>query len=358
MNHNQLIEYFEQVIQSIFSRVNNAKDLTDDKNAQKLITAILKSLDDLGIKVSEVMPQELEKTYLQAVSGATQDLVAQKVKVDALKPADVIKKKLHVAALTSLVRDTLQDLRVAIRAAKQSATTTIKKVLSKTKREIAKGLIQGNPRKVITKRVAKTFQEEGLTCFTTADGKRLRLDKYAKTVVSVKVRDASTQGAVNRYQENGVDLVKVSQHSPTCHVCARYEGKVISLTGKHKGFLSIKNKNVKLPPYHPHCKHTVRPYVMEYKSDSEIQSEQQKWEGFNPNEDTRSVSQQKAYKKEQDIRRKAHEELKAYERYTAVLGKDSPRTIGAFRRIKRNGGESWKKLQLAYRQANRELKTE
>ncbi|MDA6141364.1 hypothetical protein OSK03_26650, partial [Escherichia coli] len=70
------------------------------------------------------------------------------------------------------------------------------------------------------------------------------------------------------------------------------------------------------------------------------------------------VSQQKAYKKEQDIRRKAHEELKAYERYTAVLGKNAPKTIGAFRRIKRNGGESWQKLQLAYRQANRELKTE
>ncbi|MGE6896829.1 phage minor capsid protein [Priestia flexa] len=357
MNHTQLIEYFAQVIQSIFSRVNNAKDLTNDKNAQELITAILKSLDDLGIKTSEVMPQELEKTYLQAISSATQDLVAQKVKVDALKPADVIKKKLHVAALTSLVRDTLQDLRVAIRAAKQSATTTIKKVLSKTKREIAKGLIQGNGRKIVAKRVAQAFREEGLVCFKTADNKRLRLDKYAKVVVSYKMRESATQGASNRYLESGVGLVKVSSQKPTCKVCGRFSGMVVSLTGKHKGFKSIKDKGVKLAPYHPHCKCTVSPYVTDYKTDGEIQNEKDKWKNWREEDDNRSQSEKKAYDKEQDIRRKAHEELKAYERYTAVLGKDAPKTIGAFRRIKRNGGKSWQKLQVAYRQANRELKT-
>ncbi|WP_025910675.1 phage minor capsid protein [Priestia flexa] len=359
MNHNQLIEYFAQVIQEIFTRVGNAKNLTDDKNAQKLISAVLKSLDTLGIKVNEVMPQELEKTYLQAISGATQDLVAQKVKVDALKPADVIKKKLHVAALTSLVRDTLQDLRVAIRAAKQSATTTIKKVLSKTKREIAKGLIQGNGRKVVAKRVAQAFREEGLVCFKTADNKRLRLDKYAKVVVSYKMRESAVAGITNRCLESGVGLVKISSQKPTCHVCSRFSGLVVSLTGKHKGFKSVKDKGVKLPNYHPHCHCTVSPYVSEYKSDEELQKEKDKWKTFDPQSDNRSESERRAYNKEQEIRRKAHEELKLYEKYRSLLkGEDLPKTIGAFRRIKRNGGESWQKLQLAYRQANRELKTE
>lgn len=338
--------------------MNNAKDLTNDKNAQALITAILNELDGLGIKTSEVMPKELEKAYLQAISGATQDLVAQKVKVDALKPADVIKKKLHVAALTSLVRDTLQDLRVAIRAAKQSATTTIKKVLSKTKREIAKGLIQGNGRKIVAKRVAQAFQEEGLTCFTTADGKRLRLDKYAKTVVSVKMRDTSTQGAVNRYQENGVTLVKISSHSPSCAVCGRFAGMVVSLNGKHPGFRSVNDPGIKLPPFHPSCRHTISSWVDTYKTPKEIEEEKNKWRNWREDIDKRTLAQQRAYKKEQDIRRKAHEELKLYEKYRSLLkGEDFPKTIGAFRRIKRNGGKSWQKLQVAYRQANRELKT-
>lgn len=108
----------------------------------------------------------------------------------------------------------------------------------------------------------------------------------------------------------------------------------------------------------PNCRHTIKPWVIEYKSEKEIQVEKDKWKSFDPEKDVRSQAEKRSYKREQDIRRKAHEELKAYERYTAVLGKDAPKTIGAFRRIKRNGGKSWQKLQLAYRQANRELKAE
>lgn len=358
MNHNQLIEYFAQVIQEIFNKVGNANNLTDDKNAQNLISAVLKSLDTLGIKANEVMPQELEKAYLLAVNGATKELVAQNVKVDKPEPTEILKRKIHLAALKRVVSDAMTDLKTAIRTAKKSAKTTITKTLSAVKKEIAKGLVMGSHNKHVSKRLAKAFQEQGLTSFVTSDGKKLRLDKYAKNVVSYKMRESSTQGAINRYEESGVGLVKVSKHSPTCHVCARYEDMVISLTGKHSGFKSVLDKDIKLPPFHSHCFHTIRPFVAEYKTNEEMQAEKDKWKTFNPEKDTRSLSQQKAYKKQQDIRRKAHEELKAYERYTAVLGKDAPKTIGAFRRIKRSGGKSWQKLQLAYRQANKELKAE
>ncbi|WP_273122774.1 phage minor capsid protein [Bacillus weihaiensis] len=356
MNYNQLIDYFAQVIQEIFNRVGNAKDLTNDKNAQELIKAILSALDSLGLKTSEVMPKELEKAYLQAVSDSTKDLVAQNVKVDALTPAEVVRKKLHVAALKILVRDTLEDLRTAIRTARNSAVTTIKRVLSKTKKEITKGLIKGNSRKFVSKKVAKAFQEEGLVCFVTSDNKRIRLDKYAKIVTSVKMRDASTQGAVNRYKESGVDLVRISSQKPTCHVCSRYSDMVISLTGKHKGFKSINDVGVRLPPYHPHCRCTCSSYVIEYKTDAEIKEEQEKWNSFSLSVDNRSPAEKRAYDKEQEIRRKAHEELKLYEKYSAVLGDSMYKTIGAFRRAKRSNAKSWQEMQVKYRQMNKELK--
>lgn len=363
MNHNQLIEYFAQVIQEIFNKVGSATNLTDDKNAQKLISAVLKSLDTLGIKANEVMPQELEKAYQEAVASADKELAVQNVKVEKVEPTQILKRKIHLAAVKKIISDTLIDLKTAIETAKNSAKTTIKNVLSRTKKEIANGMLLGNHRRIVSKRVAKAFQEEGLTAFVTAPDKngvrrKLRLDKYANTVVSSKMREASTNGTANRCLESNVGLVQVSKHSPTCHVCARYEGLVISLNGQHDGFKSVLDNGVKLPGYHPHCKHTIKPWVIDYKTPAEIQTEKDKWKSFNPEKEVRSVAQQKAYKKEQDIRRKAHEELKAYERYTAVLGKDAPKTIGAFRRIKRNGGKSWQKLHLAYRQANRELKVE
>lgn len=359
MNHNQLIEYFAQVIQEIFSKVGNANNLTDDKNAQKLITAVLKSLDTLGIKANEVMPQELEKAYLLAVNGATKELAAQNVKVDKPEPTEILKRKIHLAALKRLVGDTMTDLRSAIRTAQKSAKTTITKALNTVKKEIARGFITGNPNKKVSKRVADEFRKQGLTAFITSDGKKLPLDFYARTVVRTKMKQANVEGATKRYEESGVGLVKINGSSPPCHVCARFRGLVISLTGKHDGFPSILDKGVKLAPYHPNCRCSCSPYVAEYKSKDEIQREKDKWKGFDPDKDVRSISQQKAYKKEQDIRRKTNDLRKQYERMADVLGKENmPKTLGGFRRGKESNSKTWQKLQLAYRQANRELKAE
>jgi len=364
MNHNQLIEYFAQVIQEIFNKVGDATNLTDDKNAQKLITAVLKSLDTLGIKANEVMPQELEKAYLEAVASADKELAVQNVKVEKVEPTQILKRKIHLAALKKLVNDTLVDFKTAIETAKLSAKTNIKSTLKRVKEKIAKNLIIGNPKKVLKREVAKAFADGGLTAFITEPDKngrrrRLRLDDYASIVVNTKLRETHTQAAVNRYQESGVDLVQINSHSPSCHVCARLQGKVISLTGKHPGFKSIHDEGVTLTPFHPRCRCTSRPYVITYKSEEEIQKEKDKWSGWSPNIDVRSKSQQAAYKKEQDIRRKTNDARKQYERMTAVLGKDKmPKTLGGFIRGKQSKSKTYLKLQQQYRQANRELKVQ
>ncbi|MED4234415.1 phage minor capsid protein [Priestia megaterium] len=368
MNSNQLIEYFADVIQQILNKIGSASNLSEDKNAQALISAILKALDGLGIKASEVMPKELEKAYYLAVDEASASLEKAGAKTDGAYAmtkrgfiAKGFQRKIHIAAVKKIVSDTLTDLKAAIRTAKKSTRTTINKVLKKVKKEIADGLILGNHNRVVRKRLAKAFQEEGLTAFLTAPDKkgkrrRLRVDKYAGTVVRTKMREANTQGAANRYIESGVTLVKVSQHAPTCHVCAGFQGMVISLTGDNPGFKSINDGGVQLPPFHPNCRHTIIPFVIAYKTKEEIQKEKDKWKTWKPKEDIRSTSQQRAYKKEQDIRRKAHEELKMYERYKAVLGSDAPKTIGAFRRMKRANSPSWQKVKAKYRNASREMR--
>jgi len=353
MNSEQLIEYFTQVIESIMNRIGGASNLTEDKNAQKLITAILKELDTLGIKSNQVMPVELEKVYYNALEIASKELTDMGVTPPA------VKKKIHMAAVKEIISKTMSDLKKSVTRAKKSAKTMVNKVLSRTKSEIAKGLILGNHSKIVKKRLAKTFQEEGITGFVTSDNKNIRIEKYAETVVRTKMRDANTQGAVNRYIESGVNLIQVSKHSPTCHVCARLQGKVICVSGNAEGFKSVGDAGVKLPPFHPNCRCTARAWVMDYKTPAEIQAAKDEWKSFNPEKDVRSVAQQKAYKKEQDIRRKANDARKQYEKMAAVLGKDKmPKTLGGFIRGKQSKSKAYLKLQQQYRQANKELKAE
>ncbi|WP_374187444.1 phage minor capsid protein [Priestia aryabhattai] len=353
MNSEQLIEYFTQVIQSIMNRIGGASNLTEDKNAQKLITAILKDLDTLGIKSNQVMPMELEKVYNNALEIASKELEEMGV------TPPPIKKKIHMAAVKEIIYKTMDDIKKSVARAKKNAKTMVNRVVSRTKAEIAKGLILGNHSKIVKKRVAKMFQEEGITGYVSSNNSNIRIEKYAETVVRTKMRDANTQGAVNRYIESGVTLVQVSKHSPSCAVCGRFAGMVISLDDSNEGFKSVNDAGIELPPFHPNCRHTVKSWVIDYKSQEEIQAEKDKWKSFNPEKDVRSVAQQKAYKKEQDIKRKANDARKQYERMAAVLGKDKmPKTLGGFIRGKQSKSKTYLKLQQQYRQANKELKAE
>jgi hypothetical protein len=358
MNHSQLIEYFSKVMSAIFQKLGNARNLENDKASQQLITDVLILLDTLGIKSQEVMPSELEKAYRNAVSDAEKDLKAQNVKIKEIDPLDLLKKKIHLAAVKKLVNNTMTDIRKAVTRAKKDAKTKISRVVEKAREEMAKGLIKGTFNKVITKRLTKMFVEEGITGFRTTDknGREIntRVEKYAATVVRTKMRDANTQGNVNRYKDANVGLVKISSHHPSCGKCAQYAGKVVSLTGEHKGFMSV--RDIPLPPFHPNCRHTIAPYVIEHKTEEDIQKEKDQWKSFQPNREVRTVAQQKAYKREQDIRAAANREQQQYEKYVAVLGDKAPKTIGAFRRMKRAGGKSYKELQLAFRRGNAELK--
>jgi len=354
MNHKQLIEYFSKVMQTIFLKLGSAKNLDSDKASQKLIGDILTLINTMGIKSSEVMPIELEKAYREAVDNAEKDLKAQNVRLKEIDPLDLLKKKIHLAAVKKLVNNTMTDIRKSITRAKADAKVKISRVVERVREDLSKGLIKGTLNKVMSRRLTKMFVEEGITGFVTSDNKNIRVEKYAATVVRTKLREANTQGNVNRYKEADVNLVKISSHHPSCGKCARYAGKVVSLTGEHKGFMSV--KDIPLPPFHPNCRHTTAPYVIEYKTEEEIQQAKNDWKSFQPNQEVRTAAQQNAYKKEQDIRRKANDEQKQYEKYKAVLGDKAPKTIGAFRRIKRAGGKSYKELQLAFRRGNAELK--
>ncbi|POD46279.1 hypothetical protein BKM15_25905 [Pseudomonas syringae pv. syringae] len=383
MNHEQLLAYISKVIDEIVLSVANTDDLLNDKKKAALIQSIMEALDRIGLSITQNMPDIINNSYSEGMSEATAALqevvtasqqitsaltvveagaVAQTseliLKAIESKPTKV-QKRIHLEAVSNIVDDSLLDLGAAVRTARNNASVTINDTLEAVKSDLVKGLLVGDTNKVITKRVAESFVKDGLTSFVTKPDKngksrKLPLDFYARTVVNTKIRQAHTNGASNRYQEAGVGLVQISTSQNTCAECARYEGKVISLTGEHEGFKSDGDGIVRLPPYHPNCRHNTYPYVLEFKTPEEIQQEKDKWRSFKTDKDTRSKKQKQEYEKEQSIRRKANEEKKQFARYKMALGQDAPKTLGAFRRMKRSNSVKYQELQAEYKRIMRE----
>lgn len=128
-------------------------------------------------------------------------------------------------------------------------------------RESAAGIATGGGRREVSDALAKRLVEQGttdaLTGFVDKAGKRWPLDVYARMVARTTVREAVTQGTVNRLLERGptADLVTVSSHANPCPICVDYDGATFSLSGRSSAHPALDQ----MPPFHPNCSHVLTP---------------------------------------------------------------------------------------------------
>lgn len=358
MNDAQLMEYLLQIIEDCASAIEG-KDLTKDRAAKELADEIAILLNRFDLAAQEVIPKQLILEYFGGVDEATM-LLAEAGAVSFATPfaltaagevTEAFQTRLHMDALEVLLTDTMESLEAAVRSAHLSTVDSIETTLKKVKADLNKGVIQGDPRKVIQAQVMKSFREDGMKVFFSKNDARLPLDFYAMTVTRTKLREAAVTGSVNRYQETGQDLVQLIENSDTCEICSRLRNMVVSLRGETEGFPVVGQNGVKLPPLHPNCRGSVVPFVIEFKGEEEIQEAKKRNEQYSPTKDMRTPAQRRAYQKEQEARRIANAEKKQFMRWQALLGAEAPKTLGAFRRMKRQNTAKYQELQSLYRSA-------
>lgn len=83
-----------------------------------------------------------------------------------------------------------------------------------------------------SQRVLDRLLADGIRGFTDARGRRWALDSYVEMAVRSTTGQAAVAGHVAQLQAVGVDLVVVSDAPRECPLCRRWEGKVLSLSGR------------------------------------------------------------------------------------------------------------------------------
>lgn len=324
-----------------------------------LVQKIQNIMQQFGMNLVEIMGPTIVAEYFGSVDAATQMLAAAGDAIEpglALTPEGMIakpfQKPIHLNAVKELIDNSMMDLSAAVVAAQGAAFAVIPAAVAEVKEKITQGLIAGDARKTIQKEVMAAFLKNGQTSFAVTDKngvvRNLPLDFYAMTVVRTKMREATTQGSVNRFVERNQDLVEIIGNGDSCEVCSRFNGMTVSLTGATEGFPKV-GGNIKLPPFHPNCRCNIRVIVLTFVSESEMAERKKRNKQFNPEKDRRTPAQKASYEKEQALRRAANAEKKQFMRWTAELGADAPKTLGAFRRMKRQNTPMFQELQSNYR---------
>ena len=123
--------------------------------------------------------------------------------------------------------------------------------------EHAKGSVIGyQTTNQVAKRIREDLAERGITGFRDKAGHDWDMRRYAKVLAQETTNQSFRQGTINRFQEKGHDLIRISTHSGSCPKCTPWEGRTLSLSGTDSDYPSLDEaKGAGL--FHVSCLHVV-----------------------------------------------------------------------------------------------------
>jgi hypothetical protein len=116
------------------------------------------------------------------------------------------------------------------------------------------------------RRALYEFTDRGITRFVDRRGRSWGMQEYADMAVRTAVTRAYIQGSVDQYQQNGHNLVIVSNSPEECSLCRPWEGKILSLSGRQYNYISNSyypsiQEATAAGLFHPGCTHRVNAYI-------------------------------------------------------------------------------------------------
>jgi len=329
--HGSVTSYERSLLRQIQKELKKLK-----KSSKALVEQLVKENYKTGLQslIDDLIKDDTAPRLFNMFSGLNTsqiELITQNANIDLNKAINIVGRR---------VQDAVRE--AGIEATAEKLTT------GQTVREMQKNL-------------EKKLEHQNLTAIEYANGTKMPIEKYAETVARSTTAETQNKAKVIQGQDWGYDLVRFTEHSPTCEVCSMYQGRVYALTkeaanGKYKG---SKGQALHFPylydtalisgysTIHPNCRHRLSVLPAGAYTAAEMEDFSRK--SMQPFEDMRSDQERKAYAKEQEVKRKRNESRKQYEKIKVALPNEVPKTFAAFVKMKAAKSERYKELLKDYR---------
>lgn len=310
------------------------------RRKEKLLQQVDEILAELTDGAAQSMSELLAEAYKEGVREAAGSMLAQAVPKDQINT--VLEPIIHQRAVQAIMDDTFFRILEATDNMSLDAKQRIEEVVrSATERMLTEGV----NRRQATKEAVARMTEQGITGIVTKNGARIPADKYMSGVVQYNLRKAHVTGAENTIVQNGLDLVYVNYVGITCEYCAKYQGRVYSISGADTRFPKLEIR----PPYHAYCVHSLSAWIEEYQPADEV--ERMLAASNRPFTDNRTEANIRRYNEIQRDKARKNATRKQWVRYKAVLPNDTP-NLRQFASMKARDAKTYRDLQEAYRKVN------
>lgn len=310
------------------------------RRKERLLKQIDEILADLTDGSAQSMSELLAEAYKAGSREASGSMMAQGMAENQVNT--VLEPIIHQQAVQAIMDDTFFRILEATDNMSQDAKRRVEEVVrTATERMLSEGI----SRREATKEAIAKMTDQGITGIVAKNGARIPADKYMNGVVQYNLRKAHVTGAENTIVQNGLDLVYVNYVGITCEYCAKYQGRVYSISGNDSRFPKLEIR----PPYHAHCVHSISAWIEEYQSPDEV--ERMIAASHRPFTDNRTEANIRRYNEIQLDKARKNETRKQWMRYKTVLPNDVP-DLRTFASMKARGATAYKDLQELYRKAN------
>ena len=207
---------------------------------------------------------------------------------------------------------------------------------------------------------------KGITAYIDKMGRRWTLTDYCNMAVRSTASQAEKAAILTKDEH---DLFQIVRIGSTCPVCAVYEGRVYSKSGKNPDYPPLASAFGKIDPegpntiensylnIHPNCLHSIIPYTTIGKSEEQIQKDKD-FSSFEKNpitHDPRTKKQREAYQNKMRNRQKLLNDTRQWKKYKAALGNKIP-DFETFLKHKRADDEKYKEWMKSFRDFSKEAK--
>ncbi|MGG3278802.1 phage minor capsid protein [Paenibacillus solani] len=330
----RLIELIQSLEEGSYSR----------RRKEKLLQQVDEILAELTDGSAQSMSELLAEAYKAGSLEASSSMMAQGMADNQVNT--VLEPIIHQQAVQAIMDDTFLRILEATDNMSQDAKRRIEEVVRTATERM---LTEGVSRRQATKEAVAHMTEQGITGIVAKNGSRIPADKYMNGVVQYNLRKAHVTGAENTIVQNGLDLVYVNYVGITCEYCAKYQGRVYSISGTDQRFPKLEIR----PPYHAHCVHSLSAWIEEYQSADEV--ERMVAISNRPFTDNRTEANIRRYNEIQRDKARKNETRKQWMRYKAVLPNDTP-NLRQFASQKVRGTKKYSELQALYRKVNANTK--
>lgn len=351
----KLIKAYEKTKKELERKLKSARAGTAKSYYRKLIKEVEESIRELQKSAAAYVNTAVPKDYMENAAGIFEQLKQQGV---IMKPPEAF-RQLHTDAIYDLRREVMTQIEQGIAKAKEQTEKLAAEAYETAQKAALRSMgLDAAQHKIDTvgtitdmqQELVKKLEETGILKVELGSGEHKRemsITNYAHLVARSTSREVGNTARINQMSANGFDLVEIPPHYPTCEICAILQDRVYSISGEDKRFPPLSKAIGAYKNIHPHCRHVIVGWAEMMYTPEEIEEAIRK--SNRPWTDPRSGKEKQFYNELQKKNRQARDLQYQYERYKKRLGSDAPKSLYAFKRIKKAGGEKWEELQEKYR---------